>query len=551
MKEIRCIIYTRKSSEEGLDQDFNSLHAQREACSAYIASQASEGWLLLPERYDDGGLSGGTLERPALQRLLSDIATREIDIIVVYKVDRLTRSLLDFAKLVEAFDKAGTSFVSVTQAFNTTTSMGRLTLNMLLSFAQFEREVTTERIRDKIAASKAKGMWMGGTPPLGYRPDGRSLAIVHEHAAIVREVYARYLTIGNVRHLAEQLQADRIGAPVRHSGKGSPFGGRPFTRGQLYAILKNPVYLGRIAHKGRTFEGRHPGIIAPVQWDAVQKKLAENVRGQRQGRRPQEGLLVGKLFEAGKPLVATYTNKGTVRYRYYVSRTKHFDASPEGMRIPAGEIEGVVVDLVAGLFGDAVGLLDKLGAQLDSSNIASVMSTCAELSVTLKGTRRSEVRSVLDCVQIESGRIRIDLSLPELLRLLDLTGASQKAACFSVMVPVHLTRTGRVVRLVDRTGIVAAARAPDLALVALLAKARRWWGRLADGELNVQSLAAEEGVSPSWMIRVVRLAFLSPSVVEAALEGTLRAEINGTMLVQKDAVSASWAEQETRLLAFT
>src|SRR3954469_14256163 len=220
MKKVRCAIYTRKSSEEGLEQDFNSLDAQREACAAYIMSQASEGWKLVRERYDDGGISGGTLARPGLQRLLADIAAGHIDIVVVYKVDRLTRSLLDFAKLVEAFDKAGTSFVSITQSFNTTTSMGRLTLNMLLSFAQFEREVTAERIRDKIAQSKARGMWMGGTPPIGYRPEGRSLAIVEEDAAIVRHIFSRYVELGSVRLLAEELQDAGICSPVRNAATG-------------------------------------------------------------------------------------------------------------------------------------------------------------------------------------------------------------------------------------------------------------------------------------------------------------------------------------------
>ena len=230
----RCAIYTRKSSEEGLEQDFNSLDAQHEACAAYIKSQTSEGWKLVRDRYDDGGISGGTLERPGLQRLLADIATGHIDVVVVYKVDRLTRSLLDFAKLVEAFDKAGTSFVSITQSFNTTTSMGRLTLNMLLSFAQFEREVTAERIRDKIAQSKARGMWMGGTPPIGYRPDGRSLAIVEQDAAIVRHIFSRYAELANVRLLAEELDQQGIRSPARSAISGRAFGDRPFSRGQLY-----------------------------------------------------------------------------------------------------------------------------------------------------------------------------------------------------------------------------------------------------------------------------------------------------------------------------
>ena len=245
MKPVRCAIYTRKSSEDGLEQDSNSLHAQREACAAYVLSQASEGWTLLRDEYDDGGLSGGTLERPALQRLLADVAAGKVDIIVIYKLDRLTRSLLDFAKLVEALDQAGTSFVSVTQSFNTTTSMGRLTLNMLLSFAQFEREVTAERIRDKIAASKAKGMWMGGIPPLGYKPHGRTLVVVKEHAALVRTIFERYRQLGNVRLVAESLKADGLSTPRRKTTTGKAYGGGAFHRGQLYDILRNPIYIGR------------------------------------------------------------------------------------------------------------------------------------------------------------------------------------------------------------------------------------------------------------------------------------------------------------------
>lgn len=261
MKTVRCAIYTRKSSEEGLEQDFNSLDAQHAACSAYVSSQASEGWTLLGERYDDGGISGGTLERPALRKLLADIAAGRIDIVVVYKVDRLTRSLLDFARLVEAFDKAGTSFVSVTQSFNTTTSMGRLTLNMLLSFAQFEREVTAERIRDKLAASKQRGMWMGGTPPLGYEPNGRSLAIVEEHAELVRLIFRLYLDLGNVRLLQAELDRRGMTKPVRTTVAGRAFGGTSFSRGELYAILRNPIYIGQIRHKDTTYNGLHQPII--------------------------------------------------------------------------------------------------------------------------------------------------------------------------------------------------------------------------------------------------------------------------------------------------
>ncbi|RZA23254.1 MAG: recombinase family protein, partial [Proteobacteria bacterium] len=318
MKTVRCAIYTRKSSDEGLEQDFNSLDAQREACAAYVLSQASEGWKLCPEHYDDGGISGGTLERPALQRLIAEVKEGRIDIIVVYKVDRLTRSLLDFSKLVETFDAAGASFVSVTQSFNTTTSMGRLTLNMLLSFAQFEREVTAERIRDKIAASKAKGMWMGGNPPLGYRPDGRTLAIVEDHATIVRDIYARYRRLGNVRLVADALIGDGVTTPARIKGNGKAFGGGIFSRGQLYTMLKNPIYVGDIPHREKVYPGNHPGIINRAEWDAVQVQLATNVQGQRTTRARNASLLAGLLFDsAGEPVIAVHTNKGKQRYRYY------------------------------------------------------------------------------------------------------------------------------------------------------------------------------------------------------------------------------------------
>ena len=329
--------------------------------AAYVLSQASEGWSLLSGDYDDGGLSGGSLERPALKRLLGDVESGKVDIIVVYKVDRLTRSLLDFAKLVEAFDKAGVSFVSVTQSFNTTTSMGRLTLNMLLSFAQFEREVTAERIRDKIAASKARGMWMGGTPPLGYKPDGRSLAIVADHAALVRDIFARYVDLGTVRKVAEQLEADAITTPLRVSGTGRDFGGARFSRGQIYKILSNPIYIGKIPHGAKLYKGQHPPIIDPDTWERVQLHLADNLKGERQGPRAiSASLLAGRIVdEAGEPLVAAHACKGKVRYRYYVSRNLHHEGSTSanhGVRIAAREIEALVVARLAEAFSDPIAL---------------------------------------------------------------------------------------------------------------------------------------------------------------------------------------------------
>ncbi|NNK79509.1 MAG: recombinase family protein, partial [Litoreibacter sp.] len=282
MKKTRCAIYTRKSSEDGLEQEFNSLHAQREACAAYIASQKHEGWVMLTEAYDDGGLSGGSLERPALQQLLNDVQACKVDQIVVYKIDRLTRSLSDFAKIVDVLDAAGASFVSVTQSFNTATSMGRLTLNMLLSFAQFEREVTAERIRDKIAASKQKGFWMGGNVPLGYSPDGRTLRINGAEAETVRILYDLYEQLGKIRKVKDK--ADRLGLRSRRREltDGTIRGGGLFDRGHIHHILTNPIYAGRIRHRGKVYEGQHQPIIDPDRWDAIQQMLqssASRTRG--------------------------------------------------------------------------------------------------------------------------------------------------------------------------------------------------------------------------------------------------------------------------------
>ena len=283
---LRCAIYTRVSSDIGLEQDFNSLDNQREAAVAYVRSQAHEGWVLLRDRYDDGGFSGGSMERPALQKLLEDVGKGRIDVIVVYKVDRLTRSLADFAKLVELFDARSVSFVSVTQAFNTTTSMGRLTLNVLLSFAQFEREVTGERIRDKIAASKKKGLWMGGVVPLGYRVENRALHVVDDHADLVRSIFRRYLEIGAVVPLKEALDQENARLQVRADGAGRRMGGGLISRGHLYKILSNPIYVGRLSHKGQVYEGQHAAIIDAEMWDRVQRQLTSHAQRRRSSPKP-------------------------------------------------------------------------------------------------------------------------------------------------------------------------------------------------------------------------------------------------------------------------
>lgn len=551
-REVRCAIYTRKSSEEGLEQDFNSLDAQREACAAYILSQASEGWSLTAERYDDGGISGGTLERPALQRLLADVAERRIDIIVVYKVDRLTRSLLDFSKLVEAFDAADTSFFSVTQSFNTTTSMGRLTLNMLLSFAQFEREVTAERIRDKIAASKAKGMWMEGTPPLGYRPDGRSLAIVDEHAALIRHIFTRYLALGNVRLLEAELRNDGIRVPARTTTNGKPLGGGWFSRGLLHAILRRIVYDGRIAHGDTSYPGTHPPLIAHDMFEQVQALLASGVKGQRRAPRTAEAsLLAGRIVDAaGEPLIATHACKagsqGRARYRYYVSRSLHLKTDDIGMRIPAREIETLVTARLASLFADLVALVATLWLDVPAHRYPHLHERCAEIATGT--TARMTLAGFVEQVQVHDAPIDIRCSTGAIAAALDLSLHADAPAIITLASDARLTRSGRAMRLVHDNGSTASTHA-DEAFHRLLPLARRWWTELRAGELDVTRLAEREGVSASWVTRVVRLAFLSPAVVDAALAGQLRGGVDATRLMLGDHFPASWREQEAALLA--
>ena len=344
MKKV-CAIYTRKSTEEGLDMDFNSLDAQREACEAYIKSQKSEGWVASSERYDDGGFSGGTLERPALKKLMEDVKAGLIQTIVVYKIDRLTRSLFDFAKLVEVLDKHHVSFVSITQSFNTTTSMGRLTLNILLSFAQFEREVTGERIRDKIAASKKKGMWMGAAAPIGYKINGRQLEIVEEEAKDIRYIFEKYCELKSVKLLKHHLDQKQMTTPKRVSKKGNEHGGRPYSRGNLYKLLANTSYIGKIAHKNYLHDGLHEGILNLEIWEEAQTVLKSNGL-ERIEAFENINVLQGKLFDfEGCPYSPTYTVKNGRQYRYYLSQNLiQYKNHPKGLiaRLPAHEIENSV-----------------------------------------------------------------------------------------------------------------------------------------------------------------------------------------------------------------
>src|SRR5438477_4507737 len=345
----RCAIYTRKSSEEGLEQAFNSLHAQREACEAFIRSQRHEGWTCLTQGYDDGGLSGAAMDRPALQQLLTDIQAGKVDVVVCYKVDRLTRSLADFAKIVELFDAKGVSFVSVTQQFNTTTSMGSLTLNVLLSFAQFEREVTCERIRDKIAASKQKGMWMVGWVPIGYDRKDRTLTINETEAVTVRTIFELFLKLKNVQRVQAELVRLNLTTKPYATPRGRAVGGLSFARGHIYKILSNPLYIGEIEHKGVRYPGQHPPLVDAAVWDAVRAQLAANHHENRtRTNAKSKSLLAGLIYDdAGNRLVSSHATKNGKRYRYYVTSEgtgrSAVAASVPKLRLPAAMIDELVL----------------------------------------------------------------------------------------------------------------------------------------------------------------------------------------------------------------
>ena len=422
-KKLRCAVYTRKSTEEGLDQEFNSLDAQREACVAFVASQVGLGWRLLADHYDDGGISGGTMERPALKRLLQDIRERRVDVVVVYKIDRLSRSLMDFAKLVEVFDRGGVTFVSVTQSFNTTTSMGRLTLNILLSFAQFEREVIGERIRDKIAASRKRGMWMGGFVPLGYEVRDRKLVINEAEAATVRMIFERFVEVGSATALARALAAE--GVRTRR--------GRLVDKGFLYKLLNNRVYIGDAVHKGTAYPGEHEAIITRALWDKVHGILRESPRvraGRTRAATP--ALLKGLIFgPTGCAMTPTHTRRGDKLYRYYVSQSvlkRGADACPVG-RVPAAEIEGAVVDQLRGLLGTPeviVGTWRSARREIDGLSEAEVREALEGLDPLWDELFPAEqarvVQLLVERIDVGQGGVDIRLRVDGLARLVDELG---------------------------------------------------------------------------------------------------------------------------------
>ncbi len=517
-KPVRCAIYTRVSTDQGLEQDFNSLDAQYDASQAYIRSQAHAGWTLLRAKYDDGGFSGGNTDRPALQRLLDDVAAGKVDVIVVYKVDRLTRSLADFAKLVELFDQHNVSFVSVTQQFNTTTSMGRLTLNVLLSFAQFEREVTSERIRDKIAASKRKGLWVGGMAPLGYDTKDRKITVNEAEADRVRTIFRSYLKLGSLNLLMANLRKRSVVTKVRTLKSGETVGGIPFTRGPLAHLLRNRFYLGEVAFKGEILKGEQTTIVDRKLFDAVQAKLDEQINGHKVARTNSEALLSGRIFDdRGNRMTPTHARKRDIKYRYYLSSVLLQGQSERAgsiSRVPAAEIETLVISSVRERI--------KLSAPMDD---------------------RGLINTYVARVEIQSDEV--------VIRLVQGQGPKRHtkgAHTLHISWRKRPSKRRREILLPD--GIEPRHARPIRAetratLLTAIARGRRWLKELInDARTTVEGIAKRENCSLRQVNMTISLAFLAPDLVKAAIEGRLPRGIGVTRL--RDA-PAEWSRQHAML----
>jgi DNA invertase Pin-like site-specific DNA recombinase len=517
----RCAIYTRKSSEEGLEQSFNSLDAQHEACEAYIKSQASEGWRPLPARYDDGGHSGGSMERPGLQRLLSDISAGRIDIVVVYKIDRLTRSLADFARMVELFEQHDVSFVSVTQSFNTTSSMGRLTLNVLLSFAQFEREVTGERIRDKIAASKKKGMWMGGSPPLGYdlpETGSRSLRINDAEASIVRRIFERYLQLKSVHALVRELDAKDIRSKTRTTLAGKVIGGHPFSRGALFHLLRSRVYLGEIPHKDQSHPGLHEAIIDAELFEAVQGQLDENSRRRRAtGKSVAGSLLAGRLFDTdGQTMSPTFAyGRGGKLYRYYVSAFLQRGAKRDRLDNAPRRVSATILE------SRLIKTLDRLLPNSQEDPLALVSR-----------------------LEIHAKHVDLFLPLNFIGRIIEKLHTGERAMPDLVKPnQVRLTLPWRMQTRGGKTDILAGDRntpQPDPSLIRALRSAHAMLGRDSGNWSVLQAAPA----SP-WRRNLVRLAFLAPDIQQTILNGRQPDHLTLALLMKED-IPLLWSDQRSK-----
>jgi site-specific DNA recombinase len=513
-KQVRCAIYTRVSTDQGLAQDFNSLDAQYDASQAYVRSQAHAGWTLLRAKYDDGGFSGGNTDRPALQRLLQDVRAGRIDVIVVYKVDRLTRSLADFAKLVEMFDQHNVSFVSVTQQFNTTTSMGRLTLNVLLSFAQFEREVTSERIRDKISASKRKGLWVGGMAPLGYDTKDRKIRVNEAEAERVRTIFRSYLKLGSLNLLMADLRKRNIVTKVRTLKTGLTVGGIPFTRGSVAHLLRNRFYIGEVEFKGETLKGEQPAILDQDLFDAVQAKLDEQLNNQKATRMKSEALLTGRIFDdRGNRMSPSHARRGSIKYRYYLSA-----ALLQGAAERAGSVRRVAATEIEALVISAVREHRNLSEEIDHRSLINVHVA------------------------------RVEVWPEELvIQLAEAPGAAgQKGVDGSVRVFWQKTISTRRREILLPEGISPQQARPirsetRATLVASIARGRRWLEELiADATATPGSIAKREKCSARKVNMTISRAFLAPDLVKAAIDGRLPHGMGVTRLAD---LPAEWSEQ--------
>lgn len=563
-QRLRCAIYTRKSTEEGLEQEFNSLDAQREACAAYIASQASLGWVAVADRYDDPGISGGTMERPALQRLLTDLHAKRIDVVVVYKIDRLTRSLADFAKIVEVFDGAGASFVSVTQQFNTTTSMGRLTLNVLLSFAQFEREVTAERIRDKIAASKKKGIWMGGTVPMGFQVVERKLMPKEPEATFIQRVFERYADLKSVPKLVREIDVDLAGNTI----KPQPLGLRRVRAGQLYRLLANPAYVGKLRHKDQVHDGEHAGIVDRELFERVQQTLADNaVRSRKevrslQSRHPLNGLI---FDETGDRLSPSHSTSNGRRYEYYVSSRNlaKNGGAKDGWRLPAAQLHDALLTTIAAFLLDGSRVAHELGGTLPTSQHIALIERAGALadrlrepSVMIAGGW-SQLRTFVERVEITPTTLGCILDREKLLSLLTDAkpeGTSSRSVEATEPQPITLTtalqmkRRGQEARIVMPASSMAGCK-PDPVLVDLIARAHLYLETLISmPKLSTSDVAVHHDVHPAEVSRLLPLAFIAPSITEAILTGRQPAELTGRRLARME-LPMDWADQKALLAA--
>jgi DNA invertase Pin-like site-specific DNA recombinase len=551
---IRCAIYTRKSTEEGLDQEFNSLDAQREACAAYITSQRHEGWIMLPDHYDDGGFSGGNMERPGLKQLLAEVKAGRVDVIVVYKVDRLTRALSDFAKIVDVLDEAGASFVSITQAFNTTSSMGRLTLNVLLSFAQFEREVISERVRDKVAASKRKGMWMGGRIPLGYDVVDRKLVINESEAETIRLIYRRYLEVGNVHELRAVLDAEGIRSKRQIWSNGRISGGVSFERGALYHLLTSRLYRGEIVHHENVYPGEHEAIVPQDLWDAVQVHMQDQtVKRHNRELSTESSLLAGRIRDChGRRMTPSHATKGSRRYRYYVTPAHEVtDPAIRPFRIPAGEIEAAVMDGLKHLLSNPDALTSAARHQFAQADDVRNMRTAAaamkpRIATMPPASRRRLLHQIQLEVVINETGIDATVDASALLRALGVVTDSENANRIALPMISTLVRRGPELRL------VVAARGSgqcdrDDGLIMLLVKARQ----------ARQHLHALEGLNDKASIsarkehtRLARFCYLAPDITAAILDGTQPMSLTPRQLMRTPHLPLAWAEQR-QLLGFS